>query len=228
MKLPLLLSVPHAGLEVPPEVRPYCLLARDDIIADGDGGAAEIYNLKDYVRLFHSSDVARAIVDLNRAEDDRRPDGVVKTETIYGVKVYGLYPSEDLIQLLLERYYRPYHRALSAAGGKVLLAIDCHTMAAVSPPQAADSGSERPPISIADNEGRSLPPDMRERLKCCLEESFGLPVAVNQPFKGGYITSRHSSEMPWVQLEISRAPFSSPEEKRERLLRALLCFCEAD
>ncbi len=26
MKLPLLLSVPHAGLQVPPEAAPYCFL----------------------------------------------------------------------------------------------------------------------------------------------------------------------------------------------------------
>ena len=40
MRLPILLSVPHAGLRVPAEAEPYCCLARDEIIADGDEGAA--------------------------------------------------------------------------------------------------------------------------------------------------------------------------------------------
>jgi len=226
VKLPLLISVPHAGLVVPPEVRQYCVLTDEDIASDGDGGAAATFDIKDNVQHFYTSDIARAIVDLNRAEDDRRPDGVVKKRTIYGTEVYSLFPSEALIQVLLERYYRPYHRALSATADKVMLGVDCHTMAAKAPPLASDSEKERPPISLADNEGKSLPPAWRERFKACLEEAFELPVAINQPFKGGYTTSHHSPEMPWVQLEISRAAFYPDEEKRERLLQALHRFCE--
>ncbi len=226
MKLPLLISIPHTGLAVPPEIEPYCLLTEDEIIADSDGGAIAIYKLKEEVQLFQTTEIARAIVDLNRAEDDRRPDGVVKTHTIYGAKVYGLFPSEDLVQVLLDKYYRPYHQALSKGAGNVMLGIDCHSMAAKAPPMDAESGTERPLISIADNEGKSLPPAWRDRMKDCLEDAFGLPVAVNQPFKGGYITKVHSSEMPWLQLELSRADFYSLKEKRQRLLQALTRFCE--
>ena len=43
MTLPFLLSVPHAGLTIPSEVEDICLLNQQDIIEDGDSGAAEIY-----------------------------------------------------------------------------------------------------------------------------------------------------------------------------------------
>ena len=43
LKLPLLMSVPHAGLMVPPEAQPYCGLALEEIVTDGDEGAAEVY-----------------------------------------------------------------------------------------------------------------------------------------------------------------------------------------
>ncbi|MGD8376962.1 MAG: N-formylglutamate amidohydrolase, partial [Acidobacteriota bacterium] len=108
MKLPLLLSVPHAGLKVPPEAAPYCVLEPDAIVADGDEFARPIYALEDEVEAFVTTEIARAIVDLNRPEDDRRPDGVVKTHTCWNVPVYRPFPPDDVIETLLECYYRPY------------------------------------------------------------------------------------------------------------------------
>ena len=37
---------------------------------------------------------------------------------------------------------------------------------------------------------------------------------------------KSSKEMPWLQLELSRANFYPLEEKRQRLLQALVRFCE--
>ena len=88
MKLPILMSVPHAGLQVPPEAAPCCCLTESEIIADGDDGAAEIYDLADHVAEYVTTGIARAIVDQNRAVDDRRADGVVKTHTCWNVPVY--------------------------------------------------------------------------------------------------------------------------------------------
>ena len=227
-KLPLLISVPHAGLIVPREVEKICILSNDDIVVDGDEGAAVIYAISEHVESYHSSSIARAIVDLNRAEDDRRQDGVVKTHTIWGARAYSHFPDEELIQLLLKKYYHPYHQQLEkAAGGKVKMGIDCHTMAAKGATLAEDKDVERPLISVGDNEGKSLPLAWREAFVYCLEKAFGLPVFINQPFPGGHITATHSTELPWIQLEFSRAPFYPLEEKRERLLQALFGFCES-
>ncbi|MCP4230342.1 MAG: N-formylglutamate amidohydrolase, partial [bacterium] len=69
MKLPLLLSVPHGGVNVPPEVRDYCILTEEEIIVDGDEGASEIYwPLEEHVAAFIKTDIARAILDMNRRE----------------------------------------------------------------------------------------------------------------------------------------------------------------
>ena len=77
MTLPLLLSVPHAGLRIPDEALDLCVLGEEDIRRDGDEGAAEIYlPLKKDVAALITTDVARANVDLNRSEKDRRRDGV--------------------------------------------------------------------------------------------------------------------------------------------------------
>ena len=90
MSLPLLLSVPHAGVEVPAEAEAHCILTPAQIAADGDEGAAEIYALADKVEGHITTHVARAIVDLNRAPDDFGPDGVVKTRTCWVIfHVFG-------------------------------------------------------------------------------------------------------------------------------------------
>ncbi|WJW76400.1 N-formylglutamate amidohydrolase [Thiohalobacter sp. IOR34] len=226
-RLPLLLSVPHAGLRVPPEVSDRCLLSERDIVEDGDEGAAEIYRpLAAEVEVLQTTDIARAIVDLNRAEDDFSPDGVIKTHTCWGVPVYREFPPPALVERLLERYYRPYHARLGElATAGLRLAVDCHTMAAIAPPVAPDAGQERPAVCLGDGGGR-LPAGWVEALLECFAEAFAPHrVTLNQPFSGGYITRSHGREMPWIQLELSRAPFLGPAGKRQRVLQALRAWC---
>lgn len=224
MSLPLLLSVPHAGLGIPEEVADSCALTPEQVAEDGDEGAAEIYALAAEVERFVTADVARAIVDLNRAEDDRGKDGVVKTHTCWNVPVYRTFPSEDRIEALLARHHRPYHARLrDAADGRVRLAVDCHTMAALGPPVGPDPGVERPHVCLSNGEG-TCPDAWMDGLVRCFTREFGPSVKVNDPFRGGYITRSHAAEMPWVQLELSRAPFLSNADKRARVLRALTAW----
>lgn len=224
MKLPLIISVPHAGLTVPQEARDYCALAPEQILADSDEGAAEIYDLKSEVAAHITTDVARAIVDMNRAEDDRGRDGIVKTHTCYNARVYRQPVSEDVVEILLERYYRPYHQRLLESAADAKFGVDCHTMAAVGPPSATDSDCERPNICLSNAHG-TCPQDLFEKMVHCFKKSFDSEISVNQPFKGGYIIRSHSSELPWVQVELSRTPFLQTVEKRERVLQALNLFC---
>lgn len=224
MKLPFLISVPHAGIKIPAEVQSLCELTERQIVEDGDEGAAEIYDLRDEATAFVTTDIARAIIDLNRPEDDRRADGVVKTHTIWNIPVYSRALPENLIEILLEKYYRPYHGLLSKLSGKALIGIDCHTMAEFGPPIGPDTGQERPKICIS-NAKSSCPDSWLEMLAECLNKDFHDDVSINEPFKGGFIIRKHAGEIPWLQLEISRAPFMSNSEKRERLLVSLGRWC---
>jgi N-formylglutamate deformylase len=225
--LPLLLSVPHAGVRVPDEVSGYCVLTRAQIIEDGDEGAAEIYHFPDVVAQFVTTDIARAIVDVNRAEDDRRADGVVKTHTCWDVPVYEPFPPDDMVEQLLARYYRPYHERLTASSvGEVRLGVDCHTMASIGPPIGPGPGAERPAVCLSNADG-ACPADWIESMARCFERAFEREVAINDPFRGGYIIRAHARELPWLQVELSRAPFLSNIEKRERVIAALGEWCAA-
>ena len=53
----------------------------------------------------------------------------------------------------------------------------------------------------------------------------GASVTVNAPFRGGHVTRSHGREMPWVQLEMSRAHVLDVDEKRRRTLAALTDWC---
>jgi len=236
--LPLLVSVPHAGLRVPAEVEATCALTGEEIVADSDDGAAEIYAIESDVAAFVTTDVARAVVDMNRSADDFRVDGVVKTHTSYGVPIWRRPLTSTEIADLLARYHTPYHQRLSqlsqlsqssqsgsTARGRWYLGVDCHTMAAVGPTLARDAGTPRPWVCLGNASG-TCPQEWIETLKRCFEDQSSGPVTINEPFAGGYITRSQSQHMPWLQIELSREPFMSLEGKRQMVLHALRCWCD--
>jgi formiminoglutamase len=226
MTLPILLSVPHAGLQVPPEIDDLNLLSPEQIAEDGDEGAGQLYALEREVRAFVTTEIARAFVDMNRSPDDRRRDGVVKTHTCWNVQIDSEPLPEGTANALIERYYGPYHERLSSlATAGVKVGLDCHTMAAVGPPVGLDPGVERPSICVSNGDG-TCPRDWLGDLAMCLGRAFGKEVSINHPFTGGYIVRHHASELPWIQIEFSRAPFLALFEKRARLLQALSYWCE--
>jgi N-formylglutamate amidohydrolase len=63
MKLPILVSVPHAGTQIPAELEALTHIAMDDVVKDGDEQAAEVYlPLRDDVAHVVTTDIARAFV----------------------------------------------------------------------------------------------------------------------------------------------------------------------
>ena len=222
MTLPLVVSVPHAGLWVPPEIESMYALAPEEVADDGDGGAAEIYAISAEVGAFVTTEVARAVVDMNRARDDRRADGVVKTHTCWNVGVWHRPLSQAEVEELLEAYHAPYHQQLTELGqsGRWALGVDCHTMAATGPPLGPDPSRERPWVCVSNGDG-TCPQEWMETLRDAFQQQLDGPVKVNDPFRGGYITRSHSAEMPWIQIELSRAPYLSNNAKRQVVLGAL-------
>ncbi|MDH5638154.1 MAG: N-formylglutamate amidohydrolase, partial [Nitrospinota bacterium] len=205
---------------VPPEVADYNLLTEKEIAEDGDEEAAAIYDLEGLVEAYVTTDVGRAFVDMNRAVDDRRKDGVVKTHTCWDVPVFNRPLPESLVEELLAKYHTPYHASLEALCPQFRLCLDCHTMATVGPSIAPDPGKKRPFICLS-NAKTASPDAWILKFKEFLEEEFGLPVNVNDPFGGGYIIRRHSTKAPWIQVEFTRDMTVSSGRKREGLLRAL-------
>jgi len=247
---PLLISIPHGGDTIPPEVEEMVSITERDIFYDGDALTREIYGFGKRVDAVIETPIARAIVDVNRASDDRapaNPDGVVKTVTTDGRPVYreGMFPDDALIDELLQRYYFPYHERLGnlLSNRNIRLALDCHSMLKRSPAASDKPDLPRPLVCLSnrgDREGMPVrgrgavtcPPDWIRALAESLGQAFagGGRVAMNDPFAGGYISQYHHERegVPWIQIEINRKlylneTYFDPERLRvdQRIIREL-------
>lgn len=234
-QIPVLISIPHGGLDIPEELINRVCIKPEDIFLDMDPFTQEIYDLDPWVIEVLTTDIARAFVDLNRAVDDlppQNPDGIIKSMTCNKKPIYlkGKEPGESLRQTLIERYYHPYHRKAREIIGKnneVKLALDCHSMAAEPPPIAPDKANKkskkRPLICLGNAHGQACDPVIVKKLAKCFCKAFFLEekdVTINQPFSGGYITRIHGNNpIPWVQVEINRSlyltsPWSYPSTRQ--------------
>jgi len=230
-KLPIIISVPHGGEIIAPEMFDRTLLSRKDIFSDGDPLTREIYDFKHDVEFYFESTIARATVDLNRSPDDLPPinqDGVIKSHTVTGKVVYhnNRIPNEKTLRLLLKKYYKPYHEGLEKKSRKPYLfcGIDCHTMLNKAPVTSPTPGKQRPFICLSNNgdqqgnrvRGRRLTcsPEMIRSLARFLKRHFPNErnnISLNDPFLGGHIVRRHSKKLPWIQLELNRRSYLSSE-----------------
>lgn len=214
--LPLLISIPHGGRDVPEYVQDRVVLTKADIVEDGDAFTREIYDFGRFVHTVVQTSVARAIVDVNRDTKQLppdHPDGVVKTVTCYNKPVYrqGCFPDQGLIDKLIRDHYEPYHDRIRRAlkGGDIVMAFDCHSMAAQAPPIEPNCGQHRPIVNIGNVGGKSFPMDCATEMARCFREVLRLQdkdVTLNEPFSGGFITRTYATDdIPWMQIEISRA-----------------------
>lgn len=158
--LPIVQSIPHAGLTVPPSVLD--CLAIDDVTIYNE---CDLWN--DQIFDFtHPSlggqplavvdmPIARVLIDANRPPDSLdNPDGAVKSHTSYGDPIYAPALSRPAQARLLESEWQPFHteldRALTGHAGDVRLFLDCHNMAQHGPTAYGDPGKARPLICIAN------------------------------------------------------------------------------
>jgi N-formylglutamate amidohydrolase len=227
---PVLISIPHAGRDYPPElinnlrVSPMELMRLEDRYADRLIGPALSAGMT--VIVAHR---ARAWIDLNRAEDDLDPEMV--SPRIGGFKSsnsmkmrggLGLIPrrlmhvgdlwkrplSADDIEHRLDRFHRPYHQAVEQTlcdirdrFGTALL-VDVHSM----PPLAATT-TPAPQIVIGDRFGQCAPALYAEMLLARLK-SLNIPAALNHPYPGDYILRRHGNaqgSIHAIQIEVDRS-----------------------
>ncbi len=244
--LPVLISVPHGGEVIPPEIAGCVALSYRDIFIDGDALTRIIYDVKNDVEAFIEMPIARAIIDLNRDPGDRPPqnaDGVVKTCTTMLKPVYknGMFPDERLVRRLMDQYYYPYHREIDELQHKneFIISLDCHSMLRESPPISGQKSTQRPIICLSnggDENGEGIngcmttcPPELLRKMAICFCEAFEIgtrDVLLNNPFRGGYIVHSHSGHKKnWIQVEINRSLYlTEPYFDKHRLVVDSACI----
>ena len=241
-RYPFLISIPHGGIAIPPELRGLVNLSRKEIIFNSDPHTRSIYGFDDTVEALVDFEISRIFVDTNRAPYDYPPraqDGVVKVITQDGTPVFrrGQTPGRELVGTLLQNYYHPFHKRIAGALDTlpIEIAFDCHSMLPRSPPVRMDAGQVRPLFCLSnrgDRNGMPLkrgalvtcPPEWLQALTRSFQAEFGDEgrVAMNDPFRGGFISVAHyrRRRIPWVQVEINRSLYESEDRqvKEEQLI----------
>lgn len=202
VRIPLIADIPHSSTNIPSSIRPTFILNDGDLEMEllrmtdryvdqlfsdvpDVGGISVVYNC------------SRLVVDPERFENDEKEVmsfqgmGVIYTKTSDGNKLRANIPSEDERQELLNRYYRPYHKAMEDETQAVLhsfgrcLILDCHSFPSEPLPYELNQDANRPDICLGTD-----PYHTPKRLTDFVERFFeehGLTTERNMPFEGTYV-----------------------------------------
>jgi len=215
-KLPVLLSIPHGGMQKPAELDGHLSITNKDLFDDSDPFTMDLYDLGDKVQHVIKTNIARAFVDLNRSLQDMppdNPDGLIKNMTCHRKPIYteGQEPNENLRNLMIELYYHPYHKNIqkSLKEFDLQLCLDCHSMASYAPSISPDGNNgKRPVFCLSNNDGQTSSQEMLGLLADSISESFSIDrdeISLNDPFHGGHITRTYGNNpIPWIQVEMNR------------------------
>jgi len=242
---PLLVSLPHDGSEIPPELAAR-MTERAGIAPDTDWHVSRLYAFaKELGASVLAPRHSRYVVDLNRPPDDtslypgQNTTGLCPTVQFSGEAVYreGAAPTPAEVDERVARYWRPYHAALEgelqrlrAEHGRVVL-WEGHSIRGEVPFLFE---GRLPDLNIGTADGKSCAPALQARLVEVLQDQRTYDWVVNGRFKGGYITRHYgapASGIDAVQLEISQRIYMDEDSfawddaravQAQSMLRALL------
>ncbi|KQV86451.1 N-formylglutamate deformylase [Pelomonas sp. Root1237] len=217
-RAPLLISLPHVGTEIPPEVAKR-LVTRALASEDSDWHLERLYG--PLASALGASLIvprySRYVIDLNRPPDDQPlypgasgGTGLVPTRFFTDDPLYvdGTEPDAIEIAARREAYWQPYHEALAAEltrlraeHGHALL-FDGHSIRSELPWLFE---GRLPALNLGTADGASCAPAITDRLAALLASQRQFSQVVNGRFKGGYITrhyGRPGDGVHAVQLEM--------------------------
>ena len=220
---PLLISIPHAGTEVPPSI-----LSRLSALASGlpdtDWFVDRLYGWAPGLGAgMIVAPLSRYVVDLNRPPDDRPLynaketsllTGLVPLTTFAGGALYaaGDEPDGREVNERVLAYWKPYHDCLQeelerirkAHGHAVLL--DAHSILSRVPLLFE---GKLPDFNLGTNAGQSAAPGLRKDALTILQRKPYTAV-MDGRFKGGYITRHYgnpNSGVHAIQLEMAQCAY---------------------
>ncbi|CNH75366.1 N-formylglutamate deformylase [Yersinia pekkanenii] len=221
-KLPLLISIPHAGTRLTPIVEAGLTSAARPL-SDTDWHIPRLYefarNMGASIVIGHYS---RLVVDLNRPEDDQ-PLYTTATTGLFPATLFdgqpcfmaGKTPSPQERQSYLLQIWRPYHQQLQLELGRLkakfgyALLLDAHSIASVIPRLFE---GQLPDLNFGTNSGVSCAPSLSQQLIECCQRQSAFSHILNGRFKGGYITRAYGlplNNQHAVQLELSQLNYMS-------------------
>jgi len=219
--LPLLVSMPHVGTDIPDDIAARLTPAALEK-ADTDWHLRQLYGFLDEMGAsVLSARWSRYVVDLNRPPEDtnlypgQNTTGLCPVDTFRSEALYlpGQAPDQADIAARVERYWRPYHAQLQAEIARLLalhgavVLWDAHSIASVLP---RFFDGKLPDLNFGTADGRSCAPGLQLAVTALAQGQCAYTVAVNGRFKGGHITrhyGRPEAHVHAIQLEMCQSVY---------------------
>jgi N-formylglutamate deformylase len=238
---PLVLSQPHGGIEIPPDI--YSRLnATGQAIEDTDWHISRLYNgLVDEVTVV-STPIHRYVIDANRDPSGQSlypgqyTTGLCPTTTFDDIPLYldGEEPSADEVSQRQVIYHQPYHDALREQLDRVhqrhgfVVLYDCHSIRSQVP---CLFEGKLPDFNIGTNNGTTCGDYITQAVEDACATANQYNQVSNGRFKGGW-TTRHygnpASGYHAIQMELAQCNYMQevapwPYDKtKSRNLRTVL------
>ena len=216
---PLMLSMPHSGLALTPEVE-LGLTEKALTLPDTDWYIPELYSFLDELGVGHiSAKYSRYVIDLNRPLDDK-PLYTSKTTGLFPAMLFdespvfksACSPDEDHQQFCKENIWRPYHSKIAQELGRLkdkfgyAILFDAHSIAAEVPMLFEGRLAD---FNFGNNNGAASSEQLLAAASTAVPKDVYSTVN-NGRFKGGYITrslGKPDNSIHAIQLELSQATY---------------------
>ena len=219
-RVPLLISMPHAGVRLTPAVEAGLVPAAQSL-PDTDWHIPQLYeSAAELGASTLAAEYSRFVIDLNRPDDDK-PLYVGATTGLYPATLFdgqalfrpGLEPSAEERATYLAQIWAPYHRTLAqelarlkAQFGYALL-FDAHSIRSVI---GHLFDGKLPDFNLGTFNGASCDPQLAGRLEAICAGHPAYSHVLNGRFKGGHITRHYGNpaeHIHAVQLELGQCTY---------------------
>jgi formiminoglutamase len=225
---PLIVSVPHAGTEIPPEIEAR-LASPQRARKDADWWVDRLYAFAETLgATMVRTAVSRTVIDVNRDPSGaslypgQATTALCPETTFDGEPLYrdGEAPDAAEIAARREAFFDPYHAALKgeierlrARHGAVVL-YDAHSIRSDIPRLFEGS---LPNFNIGTNDGKSCAAELAAAVEAACGTSDSFTRIVNGRFKGGWITrhyGRPETGVHAIQMELAwRSYLDEPADR---------------
>lgn len=235
---PLLVSIPHSGVQIPPEADWLKGIEPSVLMCDVDAYVDELYNsvLKEFKIPTIVFKWIRYAVDVNRFSIDisdetveggnelagKSPSDVHWHKTTKGDTLIQEPLSQELHKNLIAKYFDSFHDQIQtqieefkSLGNNRIYLLDLHSMPSRGSDFHRDPGANRPQVVVSDVGGQSCSRTFRD-LVLNAYQTAGFETALNWPYKGGAITQQYGhpqSGQEALQVELNRKLYMDEETK---------------
>jgi N-formylglutamate deformylase len=242
-ELPIIISCPHVGTEIPDDIKTIMMDGIAQETEDTDWFVHELYSFAPKMGItLIKANYSRFVIDLNRDpsgkslyKDARRQTAIVPLTTFEGKQIYrsGSVTAEE-VERRQKMYFDPYHAAINDEVKRLksqfshVLFFDAHS---IKRSVKSIRSEPFPDVIVGDNDGATAHPKLTASAIASLKKG-GLEIAHNDPFKGGFLTrsqGRPQEAIHALQLEMSQDLYMNEDDnsrnsEKEKKVSSILMY----